>query len=52
VEMVKTLLEREPKKFPTMLLDSSVTNLFAFRTDHFEIEDYDPHPGVKIAYRP
>jgi thymidylate synthase len=52
VEAVRTLLAREPKRLPTLAIDPTITDLFAFRPEHFEITDYDPHPGVKVPYRP
>ena len=27
--------------------DPAVTDLFAFRYQHFSLEDYDPHPHIK-----
>ena len=44
---VKTMLERESRPFPTMVLDQSITDLFAFRRGHFTLSDYNPHPGIK-----
>ncbi len=52
IDMVRELITREPRPFPTLTLDAGVKNLFAFRADHFTLEDYDPHPAMKIAYRP
>jgi thymidylate synthase len=47
VPAVETMLAREPKPFATMKLDPSVTDIFAFRKEHFTLEDYTPHPGIK-----
>lgn len=52
VPQVKKLIAREPRPFPVLRLDPSVTDLFAFRPEHFSIEEYDPLPGMKIPYRP
>jgi thymidylate synthase len=30
-----------------MRLDPAVTDLFAFRYEHFALEGYDPHPHIK-----
>lgn len=38
---VETLLSRKPKRFPTVTLDPSITNLFDFRPEHFVLTDYD-----------
>jgi thymidylate synthase len=47
VDAVKTMLEREPRAFPTVTLNPSVKDLFAFRKDDFSLSDYHPHPGIK-----
>ena len=47
VDAVKTMLEREPRKLPTVTLKNPPDSLFAFRREHFELSDYDPHPGIK-----
>ncbi len=47
-EAVEKLLSREPKRFPTVTLDSSVTDIFAFRPNHFTLTDYNPHPKMLI----
>lgn len=44
---VEEMLGREPRPLPTMKIDQSVTDLFAFRPEHFTITDYDPHPAIK-----
>lgn len=46
------VLQREPRRFPVLRLDPSVDNLFDFRSEHFTLEEYDPHPGVRIPYTP
>ncbi|HYD92972.1 MAG TPA: thymidylate synthase [Candidatus Paceibacterota bacterium] len=52
VEKVRELIERKPRPFPILRVDPSITDLFAFRVEHFEIEEYDPHKGMKIPYAP
>jgi thymidylate synthase len=52
VDGVKEALERDPRPFPTLRLDPDVTNLFDFRVHHFELAEYDPHPGIKIPFAP
>lgn len=47
LDIVKKLLEREPRVFPTILMESNKANLFDFRREDFEIEGYNPHPGFK-----
>jgi thymidylate synthase len=46
-EQARLQLEREPRPLPTMKLDRSVTSLFDFRFEHFELVGYDPHPAIK-----
>lgn len=46
-EQVKEQLEREPRDFPTIKLNSKVKNIDDFTFDDFELEGYDPHPTIK-----
>jgi thymidylate synthase len=52
VAAVKELLTRKPRPFPTLHLDPSVKDLFAFRIEHFELREYDPHPSLPVPYAP
>ncbi len=52
VSAVLELLKRDPRPFPTLQLDPSVKNLFDFRVEHFTLEEYDPHPAMKVPYAP
>ncbi|HJL14040.1 MAG TPA: thymidylate synthase [Sandaracinaceae bacterium LLY-WYZ-13_1] len=47
LEQVDTQLARTPRAKPTMHLDPSVRDLFAFEYEHFRLEGYDPHPRIK-----
>lgn len=47
LEQVDLQLTREPRALPTVSLDPSVTDLFAFGVEHFTLEGYDPHPRIK-----
>lgn len=47
VPAVETMLEREPRVFPTMTLTNPTKDIFAFRHTDFELSDYNPHPGIK-----
>ena len=47
VDSVKTMLEREPRRLPTLTLNKAKTDLFDFRREDFTLTDYDPHPGIK-----
>lgn len=46
-EQVKTQLERQPRKLPTMKINPAVKNIFDFKFEDFTLENYDPHPGIK-----
>jgi len=48
---VKEMLEREPQTLPTLTLSQTgqgITDLFAFRSEHFVLGNYQPHPALKI----
>jgi thymidylate synthase len=40
-------LTRTPKKLPVMWIDPAVTELFAFRYEHFRLEGYEAEPSIK-----
>jgi len=49
LEQVEQLLTREPKPFPTLRINNpDMKNILDFRPEHFTIEDYHPHPGMKF----
>ncbi len=47
ITAVEKILEREPRRFPTMKINTEKTNIFDFGHEDFELSDYDPHPGIK-----
>jgi len=47
MEQVKLQLSREPRSLPQMKINPSVKDIFSFQFEDFEIENYDPHPGIK-----
>jgi thymidylate synthase len=47
IEQVKLQLSREPYPLPKMKLNPSVKDLFSFRYEDFELQDYQCHPGIK-----
>jgi thymidylate synthase len=49
IEQVELQLSREPKPLPQMKLNPSVTNIFDFTFDDFELVDYESHPHIKGA---
>ncbi len=46
-EQVERQLSREARPYPQMRLNPEISDLFAFDFDDFELEGYDPHPGIK-----
>src|SRR5436190_329803 len=49
LEQARLQLTREFRPLPKMELDPTVTDLFAFRFEHFTLKDYDPPPHIKAA---
>lgn len=47
VDQARVQLGREPRSAPTLRLDPTVRDLFAFRAEHIAIEGYAPHPPIK-----
>lgn len=47
IEQAKLILEREPLKLPTLKLNSTVTDIFAFKYEDITVENYISHPAVK-----
>ncbi len=49
IEKILPMMERESLPFPTVRLTEEgkkVTDIHDFRAEHFEIEDYHPHPSI------
>ena len=44
VDIVKELIEREPRPAPKLVINSDVTDFYAFKVDDFALEGYNPHP--------
>lgn len=47
LEQAKLQLSREPRPLPWMKINSAVKNIFEFKFEDFNLENYDPHPGIK-----
>lgn len=47
LEQVKLQISREPRKLPTMKINPKVTDIFGFKFEDFQLENYDPHPHIK-----
>lgn len=46
MEQVETLLAREPFALPAMVINPSVTSIFDFRFEDFELQNYRFHPPI------
>jgi thymidylate synthase len=49
IEQTKLQLSRECRPLPTMKINPDVKDLFAFKFEDFELQNYDPHPHIKAA---
>ncbi len=47
LDQAREQLTRQPRSLPTLTIDPSVRDLFAFRFDDFALTGYDPHPHIK-----
>ncbi len=47
LEQVKLQLSREPKALPKMVINNAIKSIFDFTYDDFELQHYQPHPGIK-----
>ena len=48
-DQAKLQLSRDIRALPTMTLNPTVKDLFAFQFEDFTLSGYDPHPGIKAA---
>ncbi len=46
-EQAALQLSRAPRPLPTLRIEPSVKDIFAFEYEHFTVEGYDPHPRIK-----
>lgn len=49
VEKLAPMLEREPRRLPTVQLTADgkkIKDIHDFRMEHFELTDYDPYPSI------
>ncbi|UYG94873.1 thymidylate synthase [Cytobacillus firmus] len=47
LEQVNLQLSRDPRKLPKMKINPEVKDIFSFKFDDFQLEDYNPHPHIK-----
>lgn len=51
LDLVKEVLDRDPKELCTLKLNPEIKNIFDFTMEDIEIENYVAHPGIsaKVA---
>ena len=47
MEQTALQLTREPRPLPTLVIKRKPDSIFDYQFEDFEIEGYDPHPGIK-----
>ena len=47
LEQTNLQLSREPRPLPKLVIKRKPASIFDYRFEDFEIEGYDPHPGIK-----
>ena len=49
VKEAQLQLSRTPKPLPTMTINPSLSSLFDFEYNDFQLQNYDPHPHIKAV---
>lgn len=47
LEQVDIQLSRTPRPYPVMKLNPAIKNIFDFKYEDFQLEGYNPYPGIK-----
>ncbi|HEY8444685.1 MAG TPA: thymidylate synthase [Bacilli bacterium] len=47
-ELAYELLNREPRQAPKLIINPKINNFYDFNVDDFRLENYFPHPQIKI----
>ncbi|MDM5229517.1 thymidylate synthase [Cytobacillus sp. NJ13] len=47
IDQVNLQLSRDPRKLPKMIINPDVKDIFSFKFDDFQLEDYNPYPHIK-----
>nr|WP_295973977.1 thymidylate synthase [uncultured Bacillus sp.] len=47
IKQIETQLQREPRPFPILKLNTTKKSIFDFEMEDIQIEGYDPHPTIK-----
>jgi len=49
IEPLQEQLQREPRTFPTLTIDRDVKDIHDFTMEDFKVNDYNPHPAIKMS---
>ena len=49
---VNEILKTKPQRFPTVVINSTIKNIFAFRPEHFQVTDYKPQLSRRMIWTP
>jgi thymidylate synthase len=49
IDQAKLQLNRDFRPLPKMKINPAVKNIFEFRFEDFELQNYDPHPHIKAS---
>lgn len=47
LEQAKLQLSRDPRNAPQMLINPEIKDIFGFSYEDFNLQNYNPHPGIK-----
>jgi thymidylate synthase len=47
LEQAELQLSRDLRKLPVMKINPEIKDIFSFKFEDFQLEDYDPHPHIK-----
>ncbi|MBT7492985.1 MAG: thymidylate synthase [Bacteroidetes bacterium] len=47
LEQAKMQISRSPRHLPSMKINKKVNNIFEFKYEDFNLENYDPHPHIR-----
>jgi thymidylate synthase len=46
LEQAHLQLSREPRPLPTLRIEPGIDSIFEFDYEHFQLENYNPHPHI------
>jgi thymidylate synthase len=47
LEQARLQLTRDPRPLPQMHMNPTVSSIFDFQFEDFQLVNYDPHPSIK-----